>query len=70
MSTVVYERRSRMDNLMWVVGLFTGLAVGALVGVAITENDMRSRAIEANVAEYGVDAKTGDVKFTFKKMGE
>ena len=60
-----------MDNLiLWVLGLFTGLTLGACAGVVIYANNMKSRAIKANVAEYVVDAKTGVVKFTFKKMGE
>lgn len=54
---------------MWVVFLL-GLVIGTLLGAAKTKNELRALAIKANVAEYVVDPETGDVEFTFKKMGE
>ena len=51
-----------MDNLL--VGAFA-LVFGAMIGLCIGSKMMQDRAIEANVAEWRIDGKTGEKEFVF-----
>lgn len=59
------------------IGLFLGAVIGfvagTIAGIGIlshTRDDMRSGAIKAGVAEWTIDAKTGDRHFKWKSPDE
>jgi hypothetical protein len=58
-------------------GLFVGLMLGFMLGVLCSfcawgfdKDEARTAAIEAGVAEYRVDPKTGETSFVFLKPCE
>jgi hypothetical protein len=56
------------------VALLVGCFAGAFFGIGITHvvtfRDARQEAIEAGVAEWVVNPKTGETAFTYKKPKE
>lgn len=48
------------------IGVVIGVAVGATLGWRVTTNEMRREAVEAGVAEWVVDPKTGATTFQYK----
>ena len=48
------------------IGVAVGTAVGATLGWRVTTAEMRREAVEAGVAEWVVDPKTGATTFQYK----
>lgn len=62
---------SRVAHLACVlIGYFLGAAFGWAAGRAQAAQSHRKEAVEAGVAEYVVNPKTGDTAFTYKKSLE
>jgi hypothetical protein len=45
-----------------------GIVLGVIVGYAAATNGIRGRAIEANVAEWQIDPKTGAKEFVWVEL--
>lgn len=54
-----------LPGLVFVFGV--GVICGVLLGQCDGKNKMRNRAIEAGVAEWRVDSKTGETEFVWVK---
>lgn len=57
-------------NAIFMLGGLLGFIVGAFLIGGVVVWSMHRSAIEANVAEWRVDPKTGDVEFCWKPCGE
>lgn len=55
-----------MKTIDWIGMCGLSIAVGFLVGAAITADIYRNRAVENNAAVYSADPKTGKVQFVWK----
>lgn len=60
-----------MDNGFWIIPVGVFLFFGGLItGDRGRNNICEKQAIEAKVAEYRVDSKTGEVTFVYLKFDE
>lgn len=55
------------DNKLLAIILVLGILLGVSIGVATANWCARRKAIDAGVAEWTIDAKTGETHFVYKE---
>jgi hypothetical protein len=53
-----------------IVAMFVFLAIGACAGNIVGTRVQRQAAVEAGVARYEVDPRTGETRFVYGRSGE
>jgi hypothetical protein len=53
-----------------IVAMFVFLAIGAYAGYIVGTRVQRWAAVEAGVARYEVDARTGETRFVYGRSGD